>query len=270
MKKVNRDDVTIAYRDEGEGPAVLLLHGHTLDGRVFDGLASALTERGFRTIRPDLRGHGRSSRPPQGYHWSHHCADILAVLDDAEVPRAAVVGFSLGGGVALEMAITVPERVDSLCLIDPVMPDRPFEDEFMMNLKEVAKTARVEGIRAAMEGPWMRSPLFAASFERPGIKEKAAVIVRDFPGAEYLAEARDQSIVTGLCRSASTRSRRRRSLWWGPGICPASGPLPKKLPAVFPAPASISSRAAAISYPSRRRGRCLSRFCGILGCSPRR
>lgn len=192
MKKVNRDDVTIAYRDEGEGPAVLLLHGHTLDGRVFDGLASALTEQGFRSIRPDLRGHGRSSRPPQGYHWSHHCADILAVLDDAEVPRVAVVGFSLGGGVALEMAITVPERVDSLCLIDPVMPDRPFEDEFMMNLKEVAKTARVEGIRAAMEGPWMRSPLFAASFERPGIKEKAAVIVRDFPGAEYLAEARDR------------------------------------------------------------------------------
>lgn len=192
MKEVKRDDVTIAYRDEGEGPAVVLLHGHTLDGRVFDGLASSLADRGFRTIRPDLRGHGRSSRPSQGYHWSHHCADILAVLDDAEVLRAAVVGFSLGGGIALEMAITVPERVDSLCLIDPVMPDRPFEDDFMMNLKEVAKTARVEGIQTAMEGPWMRSPLFAASFERPGVKEKTIAIVRDFPGAEYLAEARDR------------------------------------------------------------------------------
>ncbi len=192
MKTVVRDGVTLAYRDEGQGRVVVLLHGHTLDGRVFDGLAQALVDHDLRVIRPDLRGHGRSSRPPQGYHWSHHCADILAVLDDAEVARAAIVGFSLGGGVALEMAITVPERVDSLCLIDPVMPDRPFEDEFMINLKEVAKTARAEGIQAAMEGPWMRSPLFAASFERPGIREQAAAIVRDFPGAEYLAEARDR------------------------------------------------------------------------------
>jgi pimeloyl-ACP methyl ester carboxylesterase len=192
MNEVVREGVTLAYRDEGEGPAIILLHGHTLDGRVFDPLVPGLEARGLRVIRPDLRGHGRSTRPPQGYHWSHHGADVAAVLDAAGVERAAVAGFSLGGGIALELAVTTPARVESLCLIDPVMPDRPFEEEFMASLKEVARTARTDGIQAAMAGPWLRCPLFTASLERPGVRDRLEAIVRDFPGAEYLAEARDR------------------------------------------------------------------------------
>ena len=192
MGSVTRGDVTLAFREEGEGRPVVLLHGHTLDGRIFDRIVPALVKEGNRVLRPDFRGHGRSSRPTQGYHWSHHAADVAAVLDAVAVQSATVVGFSLGGGVALEMAITMPDRVHSLVLMSPVMPDRPFEEAFMMNLKAVAKVARMEGIRAAMEGPWMQSPLFAVSLEKEGIVEAVAEIVRDFPGAEYLAEARDK------------------------------------------------------------------------------
>ena len=192
MATVKRDDVNIFYRDQGEGPPVLLLHGHTLDHRVFEGLASAIEARAMRVIRPDLRGHGRSTRPPQGYHWSDHCGDVEAVLDAAGIDRAAVVGFSLGGGIALEMALERPDRVGKLVLMSPVMPDRPFDPEFMANLKAVAAVARTEGIRAAMEGPWMKSPLFAASLAKPGVLETLSEIVKDFPGAEYLAEARDR------------------------------------------------------------------------------
>jgi len=192
MATVKRGDVNIFYRDEGEGQPVLLLHGHTLDHRVFDGLAGDLLAAGFRVIRPDLRGHGRSTRPPQGYHWSDHSADVEAVLDDAGVDRAAIVGFSLGGGIALETALERSDRVGKLVLMSPVMPDRPFDPEFMANLKAVAMVARTEGIRAAMEGPWMSSPLFAVSLAKPGVLETLSEIVKDFPGAEYLAVARDR------------------------------------------------------------------------------
>lgn len=192
MAIVNRDDVSIFYRDQGKGQSVLLLHGHTLDGRVFEGLASRLEAGGMRVIRPDLRGHGRSTRPPQGYHWVDHSADVEAVLDAAGIDQAAVVGFSLGGGIALEMALDRSGRVGKLVLMSPVMPDRPFEPVFMANLKAVASVARTEGIQAAMEGPWMQSPLFAVSLEKPGVQEAVEGIVRDFPGAEYLAEARDR------------------------------------------------------------------------------
>ncbi len=191
MATVNRGDVSIFFTDQGEGRPVLLLHGHTLDHRVFETLASKVEAAGMRPLRPDLRGHGRSTRPPRGYHWVDHCGDVEAVLDAAEVDRAAIIGFSLGGGIALELAMERPDRVGKLVLMSPVMPDRAFEPAFMANLKEVAIVARAEGIRAAMEGPWMRSPLFAVSLEKAGVREAVSEIVRDFPGAEYLAEARD-------------------------------------------------------------------------------
>jgi pimeloyl-ACP methyl ester carboxylesterase len=180
------------YRDEGQGQPLLLIHGHTLDQRIWDQVAADLVGGDQRVIRPDLRGHGRSSRPPKGYHWSHHAADMVAVLDAAGVDRATIVGFSLGGGVAMEMALTTPDRIAGLVLIAPVMPDRPFEKEFMDSLRAVARTARTEGITAAMTGPWLTSPLFTESFAKPGVRERVAEIVRDFPGADYLASERDQ------------------------------------------------------------------------------
>ena len=94
--------------------------------------------------------------------------------------------------MALEMALTVSDRLSSLVLMSPVMPDRPFEPAFMDNLREVARVTRSEGIAAAMVGPWASNPLFEYSFSKPGIREAAAVINRDFPGAEYLATERDR------------------------------------------------------------------------------
>ncbi len=192
MPEASHDGVRIHYDDEGGGAPVLLIHGHTLDLRIWDDVVPALTAAGLRVIRPDLRGHGCSEMPAKGYHWSYHAADMEAVLDDAAVERAAVVGFSLGGGVALEMAISWPERTGQLVLMSPVMPDRPFEPSFLDNLKQVARVARSEGIKAAMSGPWASSPLFARSVSKPGVRERLAVIVADFPGADYLASERDR------------------------------------------------------------------------------
>jgi len=192
MPHTDSEGLKIYYRDEGEGQPLLLIHGHTLDGRVFDSAVPGLVEHGFRVIRPDLRGHGLSERPTKGYHWSHHAQDMTAVLQHAGIQSAVIAGFSLGGGIALEMAITVPETADALALLSPVLPDRPFEERFMNNLREVARTARKEGIRKAMEGPWLMSPLFETSFRNPAVLEEARLIIMDFPGAEYLAEARDK------------------------------------------------------------------------------
>ncbi len=192
MATVKNGDIEIFYKDEGEGTPVLAIHGHTLDHRIWDDVVPGLLEAGLRVIRPDLRGHGRSTMPGSGYHVSHHAADMRAVLDAAGVERAVVAGFSLGGAIALELALESPERVAGVALIAPVMPDRPFEPAFMENIRQVARVARAEGIRAAMEGPWAASPLFAVSLAKPGIREKVLPILLEFPGAEYLATARDR------------------------------------------------------------------------------
>jgi 3-oxoadipate enol-lactonase len=192
VPEITRDDVTISYSDEGTGRAVVLLHGHTFDRRVWLPVLGALGEHDLRIIRPDLRGHGRSSRPDTGYHVSHHAADVVALLDAAGIRRAVVVGFSFGGGVGLELAVSHPARVRALGLVATVMPDRRFEPAFMDNLREVARVIRSDGVPAAMAGPWAASPLFAHSFSKPGIREAVAAIVRDFPGAEFLATERDR------------------------------------------------------------------------------
>jgi len=191
MPEVTRDDVTLYYEDEGVGAPVLLIHGHTQDRRIWDPVMPRLREAGIRVLRPDLRGHGRSYRPDSGYHWINHAADMAAVLDDAGVDSAAVVGYSVGGGIALEMALTMADRVGSLLLMSPVMPDRAFEPAFMENLMEVARVARTASIAAAMAGPWAENPLLEFSFSKPGVREAAEKITRDFPGAEYLATERD-------------------------------------------------------------------------------
>lgn len=192
MPEVVRDDVTLYYEDEGSGRPVLLIHGHTLDRRLWDTVAPYLLDAGFRVVRLDLRGHGRSSRPDSGYHLSHHAADMAAVLDAAGIEAVLAAGHSIGGAVLLEAAATMPERLTGLVLVSPVMPERPFEPAFMDNLREVAGVIRSDGVRAAMEGPWARSPLFEHSYTKPGIRAAATVITSDFPGAEYLAARRDR------------------------------------------------------------------------------
>lgn len=192
MSEVVHDGVTISYSDEGVGRPVVLLHGHTLDRRMWLPVLPHLLRDGVRVLRPDLRGHGRSDRPDSGYHASRHAADLAAVLDDAGVERAAVVGFSFGGAVALEAALGDRRRVAALGLVAPVMPDRPFEPAFMDSLREVARVVRKDGVAAAMAGPWLASPIFAHSFTRPGLREATAAIVAGFPGAEFLATERDR------------------------------------------------------------------------------
>jgi len=192
MPKATNGDVTLHYEDEGPGKPVLLIHGHTMDRRIWDPVMPELRAADLRVLRPDLRGHGLSTRPDFGYHLSHHASDMEAVLDNAGIESATVVGYSIGGGVALEMALTLPTRLNGLVLMSPVMPDRPFEAAFMDNLREVAQVARTEGIEAAMLGPWASNPLFEFSFSKTGIRDAAMVINRDFPGAEYLATQRDR------------------------------------------------------------------------------
>jgi pimeloyl-ACP methyl ester carboxylesterase len=117
--------------------------------------------------------------------------DLAALIDVIGVEHVGVVGFSFAGGVALELALTRDHRMAFLGLLAPVLPDRPFEDEFKDNLRQVARTIRSEGIAAAMAGPWLSSPLFAHAFTKPGIRAMVADIVKDFPGAEFLAAERD-------------------------------------------------------------------------------
>jgi 3-oxoadipate enol-lactonase len=105
----------IAFDDEGSGKPVVLLHAGVADRRMWAPIVPAIAAR-HRVIRPDARGFGESL-PPTG-PWSHH-ADVLALLDGLLIPRAHLVGSSMGAGIAVEVALARPDVVASLILAAP-------------------------------------------------------------------------------------------------------------------------------------------------------
>lgn len=97
----------------GTGPAVVLIHAGIADRRMWHAQLAALRDR-FRVLAPDLRGFGDS--PPARGPFSP-AADVLARMDAAGIDRATLVGVSMGGEVALDIALTAPERVERLALV---------------------------------------------------------------------------------------------------------------------------------------------------------
>jgi 3-oxoadipate enol-lactonase len=188
-----RDGVALNVVAEGAGEPVVLLHGHTLDLRVWDDLAPALVRAGFLVVRYDQRGHGRSSSPPAGYRWGDHSADLGAVLDATGCSAAHVIGLSKGGGIALELALRVPARVRSLTLVSPLVPDFALSAELLGSFRELARRIRSDGVQRATRGLWLEHPLIRTAAALPGVRERLEGMVLWFPGGEYFATARDEA-----------------------------------------------------------------------------
>ncbi|MET9954578.1 alpha/beta hydrolase [Streptomyces sp. NPDC006339] len=106
--------MTLAHDVAGDGAStVLLLHSGVCDRRMWEGQFQALAEAGHRVVRCDLRGFGDT--PVDGPHV--HADDVAALLDGLGAERAALVGSSFGGGVALEFAARHPGRATALALL---------------------------------------------------------------------------------------------------------------------------------------------------------
>ena len=103
----------------GEGPALLLLHGLTRNSADFGPLAAHLAGR-YRLIVPDQRGRGLSDYDPEAANYTPvtYVADMFALLDVLEIPKAAVIGTSMGGLMAMMMAAQAPERIGPVVLND--------------------------------------------------------------------------------------------------------------------------------------------------------
>jgi 3-oxoadipate enol-lactonase len=110
-------DVRLHYRVHGQGETLLLLHGLGSSSADWAFQAESLGQH-FRLIVPDLRGSGRSDAPRGRYSISQFAADIWALLDQLHVEHTQIMGFSLGGAVAMEMALQRPHAVTRLMTIN--------------------------------------------------------------------------------------------------------------------------------------------------------
>ena len=118
--EIEVNGVRCHYQDEGKGPVVILLHGFTLQVYTWRETIPALGND-FRVIAVDLPGFGASEKPPDfDYDLPGFAKWLGAFMDAIGVPRAALIGNSMGGGVAYTLATSSPERVTSLTLVDAV------------------------------------------------------------------------------------------------------------------------------------------------------
>ena len=106
----------VSYRREGWGPVILLIHGITGSSQTWDDVIPLLSER-HTVIAPDLLGHGNSAKPRGDYSLGAYASGIRDLMQAAGHEHATVVGHSLGGGVAMQLAYQFPEMAERLVLV---------------------------------------------------------------------------------------------------------------------------------------------------------
>jgi pimeloyl-ACP methyl ester carboxylesterase len=131
-KFLNASGVTIHYLDvPGGSPPLVLLHGLSANAQCFGGLIRAGLSPLFRVIAPDLRGRGKTDKPPTGYTMADHARDVLALLDALGLERVIMAGHSFGGYLAIYIAVHYPERVEKLIVIDAAITLNPRVGELL-------------------------------------------------------------------------------------------------------------------------------------------
>lgn len=172
----------IAYERGGSGPSVLLIHGVGGDGSNWSPIAAKLREH-FDVITMDLRGHGGSDLIVGSIDAHDLARDAKQVLDETGVKRCAVVGFSLGGAVALALTLDHPERIDKLAVLGTVCGRT---DEDREKAKQRIEFLRQNGTAALAESN--RERWFTDEFRRrhPDIVDRRVAQVSACDGPSYL------------------------------------------------------------------------------------
>lgn len=155
--------VTYHVEVQGSGPAVFFLHGFTGSSATWTPHLAAL--KAFTTICLDFLGHGRSDAPAemQRYGMEACVADVLALRDGLGIQRCAMVGYSMGGRVAMRAALQAPERLWALVLesASPGIAEPADRRARMIQDTKLAERIRNNGV-AAFVDDWQTLPLFAS------------------------------------------------------------------------------------------------------------
>ncbi|HLZ08267.1 MAG TPA: 2-succinyl-6-hydroxy-2,4-cyclohexadiene-1-carboxylate synthase, partial [Chloroflexota bacterium] len=160
---------------QGDGPPLVLLHGFTGSGRSWTQLVRSL-RIAARTIAIDLLGHGLSDSPSDAsrYAIGRAVEDLLEIFDRLELPRVNLLGYSMGGRVALSLAVAAPNRLDSL-ILESASDGLSSPDERAERVRSdaaLAAIAETEGIVAFVDR-WEKTPLFSTQKDLPSDVRRA-------------------------------------------------------------------------------------------------
>lgn len=151
MPVVEVNGARLWYDEAGQGATVVLLHGGLGDSGLWEPVVPLLAER-FRTIRTDFRFFGRSAGPAAPFSLR---ADTLGVLDALGLDRVALVGLSLGGAVALDLALDHPERVRAVAAVASTLSGAA---ELELDVSDDLAVWTPLGVEERMRQLWQATP----------------------------------------------------------------------------------------------------------------
>jgi 3-oxoadipate enol-lactonase len=142
------------YAERGSGPLVVLLHELGGSSKTWSSIQDDLAAQAFCAVAPDLRGAGQSEVPAEAYSLTNLGLDVLALIDTFGASSAFVIGLAAGGLVALQVAVTAPDRVRGLVLLDTPLR---VSKESAAYIRRRAEKVRVEGMHAVVDVSMSRS-----------------------------------------------------------------------------------------------------------------
>lgn len=173
---------SIYYESAGEGAPVILLHGGNLDRRMWDAEFAVLRLHS-RVIRYDARGFGRSG-PADSSFAAHD--DLLALMQALELPRASLIGLSLGGRIAIDFTLTHPRMVERLVLAAPGISGGTWAEDGDTTWLVAGRAAAKAGDSVALARAWLESAYIRTALRdsatAPGIRAMALDNARMWAG----------------------------------------------------------------------------------------
>jgi 3-oxoadipate enol-lactonase len=175
MRKIQTNNITLAYERLGNGKPLMLIHGFPLDHTTWNNV-SDLLKNDFDLILPDLRGFGQSTTVETSYTISDMADDLVGLLDHLQIDKVALAGHSMGGYVALAFAKKYPQRVSGLGLVSSqaVADSSEGKDRRYQTAADVAQNG--VGVVADTMTPKLSADVRVQAFVR-------AVIERQTPSA---------------------------------------------------------------------------------------
>ena len=216
------DGIRLRYRESGAGEPVVLLHGFGSDIQSWSGLGDSLAA-GYRVIALDQRGHGESDAPAAASAYGREMGeDVVRLLDHLGVPRAHLVGHSMGAVIASYAAVRHPGRIATVSLLaPPFYADSAAAASVMTPFAE--DLARGDGLRNflrrfAPELPDSAAATFNAEMMAAGDRDMMIGVMRTFGGftvgQEGAAAASVPALVAVGDRDVLAAQARDLAGWW--------------------------------------------------------
>ncbi|MFN2173691.1 MAG: 2-succinyl-6-hydroxy-2,4-cyclohexadiene-1-carboxylate synthase [Candidatus Promineifilaceae bacterium] len=164
MARITINNLEYNFHRQGKGSPLVLLHGFTGCGQSWKNLDDSISSQ-VRCITLDLPGHGQteSSSKPERYAIERTAEDVIALADELDLERFSLLGYSMGGRLALYLAIHYPERINAL-ILESASPGIADLDERKKRQEwdyALAERIESEGIRSFVDW-WEKLPLFAS------------------------------------------------------------------------------------------------------------